>query len=256
MPLESIRLSLLLRIFNTELHKEHKFPRIAGAYHERAQQTLIEAKVIKFQSMFKRIPTDIIAYGIVYIIHQMTFLYVKNLVKGTCDMKSHSIHHVISDISPYLFLCEPSFIRESKFQFVAITIDMLAANNRLYLWEFYLTNSDKIVLHLLLLSLELFFILETLPLTSATYSIVLACRFCPERRIFVEANSHSLHVRAFLLLHLKVYHIARHDVWHKDHFIIHSCYRLAFCRTCRNCYFFQYRKLLLVSSHIINVNLI
>ena len=130
---------------------------------------------------------------------------------------------------------------------------MLASQYRHHLWQVDLANAHEIVVYLLLFGFELFLILEALPLAATAHAIVAAHRFCTQRRIFMEAHSHSLHIRTFLFLHLKVNHIAWHDIWNKYHLVVNTSQRLAFSRACSYCHVFQHWKLLLlVTSHIVS----
>ena len=191
---ERICLSLLLWAFDAELHKKHQFACIAGAYHERAQQAFVKTKVVKLQAMAEGILPDVIADSIVDVVHQVALLDVEYLVKSSRDMKAHSVHHVVFDIGPYFFLCQPSLVGKAKLQFVAVAIHMFAAEYRHYLWQLYLTDSDEVVFYLLLLGLQLLFIFETLPFASATHTIMFAHWFCAQGRILMEAYCHGLHI--------------------------------------------------------------
>ena len=71
-----------------------------------------------------------IADAITYIIHKVTLINCEHLIEGTWDMKAYSIHLVIFKILINLFLSEPTFVTESKLQFIAITFSMLRTENR------------------------------------------------------------------------------------------------------------------------------
>ena len=135
----------------------------------------------------------------------MTLLDVQNLVKRSRDMETHgrAAHRTILIIWPsHLILSQPTLAAEAKLQLVSVAINLFAAQNRHKLRQFHLPNTGQVVIHLLLFRLQLLLILETLPLTSSTHTIVLAFRYGAQRRILVELHSHSLHIGVLFLLYL------------------------------------------------------
>ena len=101
---EGIGLLLLFRCLDAELHQEHQLACVGCTDHQRAQQSTVFTQVIELQSVLQRIATDVVANLIVDVIHQMTLRDVENLVEGSCDVETHSVHHIILDILPHFLL--------------------------------------------------------------------------------------------------------------------------------------------------------
>ena len=126
---ESQGLCTLLFVLNAELHQEHQLTCVGIANHQTAKQSLVVAQIVECQPVLQSIRTNIIADAVVDVVHQPAFLDVENLVESTCDVESHSIHLLIFHILTHFLFGEPTLVRKTEFELVAISRRLLTPHD-------------------------------------------------------------------------------------------------------------------------------
>ena len=120
------------------------------------------------------------------------------------------------------------------------------------LGKLHMRDARKLVVHLLLLGPQLFFVRQVLPFTATANAEMLAHGFNARVAILHETHHFSLAIAVLFLSNLEVYHVARHNKGYKNNHVVDSRQRLPFCRHVSNRNVFQYRKILSLSCHIYN----
>ena len=90
----------------------------------------------------------------------------------------------------------------------------------------------KLIIHLLLLELQLFFIWQVLPLTSSTGAEVFAEWFSTLVTFLYKTNYFALGKRVLLATYLNVADVARHTEWYKHYQLVPMEQTLALGSNC------------------------
>ena len=113
-------------------------------------------------------------------------------------------------------------------------------------------DTRKLVVHLLLLGSQLFFVGQVLPFAAAAHAEMLAHRLNAHVAILHETHHLGLAIAVFLLSYFEVYHVAWHREGYENNHVVDPRQRLSFCRHVCNGDVLQYRKLFSLSCHIYN----
>lgn len=221
----------------TELHEQHEFVGVhAETNHHIAKKSYSLADVEEGKVVLNSVGAYRVANTIANVVHEVALLDVENLVECAGNVETNTVHIVKAFASLNLLCREPTLVGETKFEFVAIGILLVAAEDGADFGELDLPDATKIVLHLLLLVLELFLIGEALPFAAPAYTIVLANRSNASGRWFYDAGYLGFGIAVFFLFNLKVNNVARHCVRYEDNKVVDFCNGFPFCSNARDGY--------------------
>ena len=124
---------------------------------------------------------------------------------------------------------KPTRIREGVFEFIAVKLRLCGGQNWLKIGQFYFGDAVQLVIHLLPFKLQLFFILDVLPLATATNPKMLAKRRSPFVRKRVRLQDAAFRKFLFVIKNLYVHHVAWGYVSvNKNHRPVHPREALSF----------------------------
>ena len=232
-PLGSL---FILLLFIMKLHNHHPFSAVRVSDDDVSQKSTLFSQVKELDIVSQCIVSYLIAYIIVHPIHQSTLLDRQNLVEGTGDMESNSIHIIKCSPRCHLLFGKPPFVRTSKFQLVSIFLGLYTAEDRVTFRKSDLSYASQLILHLLLFRFELLLVGQVLPLASATHTEMLAEGRYAYLTIFNESHHLSLAITVFFLLHLQVNNIPWHGKRHKNHHVVHASQSLTFGSHISDCH--------------------
>ena len=115
---------------------------------------------------------------------------------------------------------QPTLVRTTIIELIAICLRMYRAHDGTEFRQRYFSDACQLVKHLLLLELQLLFVRQVLPLTSATHTKVLTERCRAYLTIINEAYHFALGKAVFLATNLNIAYIARHTKRYKHHQIV------------------------------------
>ena len=223
-----------------ELHEHHPLARVRVADHDVAKQTVLLAQVEEGHAGVEGIVAYGVAYAVVEVVHEPTFLYRQNLVESSRDVEANAVHVVVDRSCRHLLACEPALVAASKLELVTILASLHAAHDGSELGQLNLAYACELVMHLLLLGFELLLVRQVLPLAASAHAKMLTHRLCALLALFYKTYNLCLAVMVFFLAHLQVHHVAGHGEGHEHHHVVHPCERFAFGGNVFYCDVLQY----------------
>ena len=188
------------------------------AQHKRTELSLVGVLVVERQSVLARKRAYAVADAVVDVRHETAGMYIQHLVEAVGDVKAKAIR-VVNLIqasgSVYRVPGKPLAVGGGELEFVAVLVDMLAAEYGRDLRQGDLAYTREVIHHLLLLVAQLLVVGQDLPLASAAHAVVRALRFGAPVGIRDKPLDTRLHERVFLLCDLQIDYIAGHTVGHE-----------------------------------------
>jgi len=210
------------------LEEHHEFAGARGANHQVAKEAFVIADVVEGQAVLVGIVADGVANLVADVVLQPALLDGQHLVEGSGDVEAHGVHLVVGHFCPHLLFGEPALVREGELELVAIELGLFRAQYRRNLGQLHLTDTGKVVGHLLLLVLDLVFVAEALPFAAAAHAIVLAEGHGTLGRVFVKLHGYGFGILVLLALDLQIDYIAGYYIRNKNDQVVHFGQRFAF----------------------------
>ena len=221
-----------------ELYDNKPLASVAVANDDVAQQSHLCPQIEERYSMGNGIVANVVTYLVMQVVHQPTLLDGQDLVESTGDVEADGRHVLLRGKRCVLrlrlwqgsdfFLCKISLIRTAIIEFVAILLRLHAAEDGSEVGEGDLSDTRQLVEDLLLLELQLLFIGQVLPLTTATDAEVLTKGYRAYLTIFYKAHHLALGKGVLLTTDLNVADVARDTERHKDDQLVPMEKTLAF----------------------------
>ena len=218
----------LLPLVGMENHDHHHLARRGGADDHVAHQPPVLARIVERIAVFEAETPGFFPDRIRRIGLQPAFFDVQHFVEHTGDVESQ--RRGIGDLALFgdLLVGEPAPLGEGELQLVAVKTGFGRGQAGRDFRQLDLTDTGKLVAHLLGLETQLFGVGQILPLAAAADPEMGAERLFAQRRALHIIDDETFHIPAALGADLHIDHVARHGHRHEDHHVVVTPHRLAF----------------------------